>query len=378
MASCLLLSISAVFTKSLALASWQAAPSLLWLNQTDQFIQGIWLFGAFCAVVAMTGIVWRPALLVCFVCYLSLLNGSQEFLGYQWDILLLEAGFLSLFLGYSKVVVWLFRWLLFRLMFLSGAVKLLSGDPTWHSLSALMVHFQTQPIPTPLAWYANQLPHWFLQLSCALVFVIELVLPFFVFGPRRVRMIAALGLIGLQLLIILTGNYAFFNWLSLALCLFLFDDAQVERWLHIPWSNWFTGIRRSFLPERLRKAIAGAFSIIIVGLSTLFFIQTVRAQWLPSAARSLISTAAPFGITSSYGLFANHDHNPAGDHYRRLHRRGYVAAVRIQIQTRTVGSASAMGRTASTTARLANVVCSTWKLSGECMVSQPARTSASG
>jgi hypothetical protein len=118
-------------------------------------------------------------------------------------------------------------------------------------------------------------------------------------------MIAAAGLIGLQLLILLTGNYAFFNWLSLALCLFLFDDAQLHRWFHGRWSNWFTSIRRSFLPQRLRRAITGAFAVIIVCLSTLFFLQTVRAQWLPSAARSLISTAAPFGITSSYGLFAN-------------------------------------------------------------------------
>lgn len=285
---------------------WQVAPSLFWLSNTDSFINAVWIIGAFCAVVAITGILWRPALFVCFLCYLSLVNGSQEFLGYQWDILLLEAGFLSLFLGYSKVVIWLFRWLLFRLMFLSGAVKLLSGDPTWHSLTALMVHFQTQPIPTPLAWYANQLPAWFLQFSCALVFVIELVLPFFIFGPKRIRLIAAAGLIGLQLLILITGNYAFFNWLSLALCLFLFDDGQLRRWLKRPWSgSWFTSIRRSFLPVRVRKATAGAFGILIVFLSTLFFIQTLRAQWLPSAARSLISVAAPFGITSTYGLFAN-------------------------------------------------------------------------
>ena len=103
------------------------------------------------------------------ILYLSLVTAGQVFMGYQWDALLLEAGFLAIFLGSSPLILWLFRWLLFRLMFLSGAVKLLSGDVSWRSFTALPVHYQTQPLPTPLAWYFYQLPGWFQHLSVGVV-----------------------------------------------------------------------------------------------------------------------------------------------------------------------------------------------------------------
>jgi hypothetical protein len=223
--------------------------------------------------------------------YLSLVSASQEFLSFQWDILLLETGFLSVFAGYSPVIMWLYRWLLFRLMFLSGAVKLLSGDPTWGGLKAMSVHFQTQPIPTPLAWYAHQLPQWFQQLSTGAVLFIELVIPLLVLGPRRLRWFAAPWLIGLQLLILLTGNYAFFNWLTLALCLFLFDDRLVRRF--IPKSVGYV--------RRPRVAWPAAAFIGVLGLS--MFWQTIFGRPLPLTG-SLVAAAAPFGIASSYGLFA--------------------------------------------------------------------------
>ncbi len=212
-----------------------AAPSFLWLNSSDAIIQIVWIVGAMCSILAFFGVFWRGALMLAFLLYLSLLNNSQEFLSYQWDILLVETGFLAVFLGYSRTIVWLFRWLLFRLMFLSGAVKLLSGDPSWRSGTALLVHFQTQPIPSPVAWYAHQLPAWFLIGSCFLTLAIELVMPFFGLGPRRMRVFALPWLIGLQVLIMITGNYAFFNWLAMGLCLFLLDDAMLARWVPGGW-----------------------------------------------------------------------------------------------------------------------------------------------
>src|SRR6202022_4746518 len=98
----------------------------------------------------LLGINWRPLRLVLFLLYLSLVTAGQVFMNYQWDALLLEAGFLAVFFGSEVVIVKLFRWLLCRLIFLSGAVKLLSRDPTWSHLTALPVHYQTQPLPTPL------------------------------------------------------------------------------------------------------------------------------------------------------------------------------------------------------------------------------------
>jgi len=103
-------------------------------------------------------------------------------------------------------------------------VKLLSGDPTWRNLTALTFHYQTQPLPTWIGWYSQQLPVWFQKLSCAIMFGIELGAPFLIFTPRRLRFLGAALLAGLQVLILLTGNYTFFNWLTLALCLLLLDD----------------------------------------------------------------------------------------------------------------------------------------------------------
>jgi lipase maturation factor 1 len=269
--------------------AWHAAPTLFWLNSSDAAVRIVWIAGALSAVLAYLGVVRRAALLSAFILYLSLLNGTQEFLSFQWDLLLLEAGLLAIFLGYSTAIIWMFRWLLFRLMFLSGAVKLLSGDLTWHSLTALTFHFETQPIPTALAWYAHQLPEWFLRASCAAVLFIELGAPFLVLGPRRLRLIALPAIAGLQVLIMLTGNYAFFNWLTLALCLFLVDDG----WLG-----------KSSLASTRRPVIAAVVVVVVGTLSSLFMVRTLSRSY-PRAIDSIVSFIAPFGITSSYGLFAN-------------------------------------------------------------------------
>jgi hypothetical protein len=109
-------------------------------------------------------------------------------------------------------------------MFMSGLVKLLSGDSAWRNLTALGYHYETQPLPTPIAWYMFQLPGWFQKASTAVVLFVELLVPFLIFAPARLRRIAAFLLIGLQVLILLTGNYTFFNLLAIALCLFLFED----------------------------------------------------------------------------------------------------------------------------------------------------------
>src|SRR5262249_2718792 len=115
--------------------------------------------------------------------------------------------------------IWLLRWLLFRFMFMSGVVKLASGDPNWWNLSALSYHFLTQPLPTPIAWYAAQLSPGVLKFATASTFFIELVLPFLIFLPRRPRFVAAVGFLMLQLSIVLTGNYNWFNLQTMLLCL---------------------------------------------------------------------------------------------------------------------------------------------------------------
>src|SRR5215510_13456143 len=213
----------------LGVASYWNVPTLLWLNSSDAFIKADWITGLCLSILVMVGINWIAIRVLLFLLYLSLVTAGQVFMSYQWDSLLLEAGFLSIFLGSSPVIASLFRWLLCRFIFLSGAVKLLSRDPTWRSFTALPVHYQTQPLPTPLAWYFYQLPGWFHRFSVGVMFFTELVVPFLVLAPRRLRVFAAIAITTLQVLIFLTGNYAFFNLLTIALCLLTLDDAVFNR-----------------------------------------------------------------------------------------------------------------------------------------------------
>src|SRR5713101_8023355 len=176
--------------ESLGTASYWNAPPLLWLNPSDVGLRAVWIIGICLSLSLVLGLNARVVRIGLFVLYLSLDTAGQVFMSYQWDALLLEAGFLAIFLGSEVVIVKLFRWLLCRLIFLSGAVKLLSHDPTWRHLTALPVHYQTQPLPTPLAWYFYHLPDWFQRMSVIFVFFVELVVPWFVLAPRRLRLFA--------------------------------------------------------------------------------------------------------------------------------------------------------------------------------------------
>jgi hypothetical protein len=196
------------------------------------------------------------------------------------------------------VVVWLFRLLLFRLMFFSGVVKLSSGDPMWRNLTALSYHYRTQPLPTPLAWYADQLPLWFQRISTAVTLGIEIVVPFLLLLPRRARMLAAACFIGLQSLILLTGNYAFFNWLTIALCILLLDDQFLRR-------GWMARLRFGTAKEagRIWKPILAVLTVLIVLLNAGRFSHLFFGD-APRPLEDLLQVTEPLGIVNSYGLFA--------------------------------------------------------------------------
>jgi hypothetical protein len=136
-------------------------------------------------------------------------------------------------------VLWLLRLLLFKLMFQSGCVKLLSGDAAWRDLTALAVHYETQPLPTWIGWYAHQLPLWIQKTSCLGMFIVELVIPFLLFAPRRLRIFGAAIAAFLQIVILLTGNYTFFT-AHAALCLTLLDDFALGKLLPRPLRAHFT------------------------------------------------------------------------------------------------------------------------------------------
>jgi len=280
---------------------WQV-PTLFWLNAGDRMIKAVGIAGICLSFLLFLGVRWRILRVALFVLYLSLVTAGQEFMGYQWDALLLEAGFLGILLGSSPVVIWLYRWLLFRLIFLSGAVKLASGDPSWRHFTALAVHYETQPLPTPLAWYMHQLPEWFHRGSVGFVFFVELVVPFLIFAPRRVRFFAARAIIALQLLILLTGNYAFFNVLTMGFCLFLVDDTFFRRVM----PKWVIGAA-SLAPIQGKsrvwmRPICGAFAAVAFFVGGFQVAHVFGVRW--SVADAVTRSLSPFEIINSYGLFA--------------------------------------------------------------------------
>jgi predicted DCC family thiol-disulfide oxidoreductase YuxK len=278
-------------------------PTLFWLNTSDAMILAIWLAGVTLSALLLAGAKWRFLRIALFLFYLSFVTTGQEFMTYQWDALLLEAGFLSIFLGASTLIVRLFRWLLFRLIFLSGAVKLLSHDPTWHNFTALPVHYETQPLPTSIAWYFYQLPPLFQRLSVGFVFFVELLIPFLILAPRRLRVSAAFAITLLQALIALTGNYAFFNLLTVALCLFLLDDTFFRRRLPGNIVNRIPHARSESNVRPLVRRSCFTLYVLVLFVSGFQLVSTFsRVHWGP--ADEVIVALAPFEVVNTYGLFA--------------------------------------------------------------------------
>ena len=182
----------------------------------------------------------------------------------------------------------------------SGAVKLTSGDAAWRGLTALTVHFETQPIPTPLAWYAHWLPAWVLKAATVIVFAIELLVPWFIITTRRLRRWAFVPLVALQIVIALTGNYAFFNLLTAALCVFLIDDAAWGAWGQ---PNNIANDRPT--ASRVRYAVAVALAVVIVPVSAVTFAGSLGIR-VPGTVlvEPVADLVAPFRSINAYGLFA--------------------------------------------------------------------------
>lgn len=285
-------------------------PTLFWWNDTDAFIKLVCLAGGISSLFVAAGLLQGPLLALCWFLYLSILGVGREFLSFQWDILLLEAGFLSVFFApwtfFCKpsraieppaLARWMLWLLLFKLMFSSGVVKLSSGDETWKNLTALNVHYETQPLPHAVSWYAHQLPGGFQKFSTFAMFGVELIIPFLIFFPRRIRNFASLSMIALQVLILFTGNYCFFNYLAIALCILLLDDA------FFPYPRaFFTSPEAA---SRWKARIFVPFAAILLFLTPLQLAQAFRWNYpWPAPVTSLYRTVNPFHIINGYGLFA--------------------------------------------------------------------------
>jgi hypothetical protein len=303
---------------------YRLMPTLCWISASDGFLHFQCAAGVVLAVLLIAGVAPLPSSLLLWLLYLSLVRICREFLGYQWDNLLLETGFLAVFLSPirlwpsrvarwretppSRIVLWLLRWLLFRLMFESGCVKLLSGDQMWHDLTALAVHYETQPLPTWIGWWAHQLPPAVQKASCFVMFSAELVVPFLFFGPRLLRFIGAASTAILQVVIVLTGNYTFFNWLTILLCVPLMDDFSMRRFIPGALYRWLAFDTRAPIRSSRawwRLAVTLPLAAVIVSVSMLE-VMAMFAYSPPFSYPAVYAyfAVSPFRSLNRYGLFA--------------------------------------------------------------------------
>ena len=300
----------------LGLERFVLAPMLFWLNDSDLAIQAVCWAGAGLSLMLVLNLLPRLSLMLIYALYLSLLYAGQTFMTFQWDTFLLETAVIALLMTFSPTTgVWLARWLLFRFMFMSGVVKLISGDPNWRNLSALSYHFLTQPLPTPLAWYAGSLPAQVLKAATEAMFFVELVLPFLIFCPRRLRFVAAFGILLLQGCILLTGNYNWFNLQTMLLCLPLIDDAALRRILPHRLLGLAQARAKARAPRRAVTIVVNAAALLMVVLEFRADGRAVRRQPTRSGADDRRRVrAVPY--REPLRPVRSHDHNPQRDHRR--------------------------------------------------------------
>jgi len=313
-------------------ATW-FAPTLCWIWHSDAALHALAWGGFACSLLLALGALPPLTLALACVIYLSLTAAGQDFMWFQWDGLLIETGVLALFLApwrwWSRPLSdrapapagrWLLRWLLVRLMFSSGMAKWLSGDPTWRSFTALNYHYQTQPLPPWTAWYAHHLPQAFQKASVGMMFAIELGAPLLLFAPRRPRILGAASIALIQLIMMTSGNYGFFNLLAIALCLTALDDAVWPMSLiaargHAPAhaaaaepTQWAADATRQPPGGPLRQVMVGTVSFaaaLMFVMSLTPFAETLHlGAALPTPLVALDRSIAPLRVVNSYGLFA--------------------------------------------------------------------------
>jgi uncharacterized membrane protein YphA (DoxX/SURF4 family) len=295
-------------------ASFFTAPTIFWIDARDGTLWWAAAAGAAASLGLAAGVAPRWCLACAWTLYLSFATVGQDFLSFQWDNLLLEAGLLALLLAPGglrprrvpsphPLVVFLVLWLVVRLHVESGAAKLLSGDPTWRDLSAIATYWETAPLPTWVAWYAHQLPMPVQRLMTLLVLAAELGVAWLVLAPRALRT-AAFGLLAAtQVAILATANYQTFNYLTLALLLFALDDR------HLAWLAARLGRRLEPSPPRAAaRATTVALAtlvVVVVPVSLVPFLPWLGPRALPPAARAVRQAINPFRSLNAYHLFAS-------------------------------------------------------------------------
>lgn len=284
-------------------SSFREAPSLFFWRYSDRLVDVVAWSGIALAVCALCGLteagpVWVSiaAWLILYVLYLSIVNVGQKFFGFGWESMLLEAGFFTAFLGPahlqpSILPILILRWMLFRTEMGAGLIKL-RHDPCWRDLTCLFYHYETQPLPNGLSWYFHRFPKWFHRFSALFSHFVQVVAPFGLFAPQPVASIAGALLIFQQLILILSGNYAWLNWLTVVLGFSAFDDRA---------STWIVPVHVPALGARPL-----AFEILLWAVSAGTVLLSIPpAMNLISKNQMMNYSYNPFHLVGAYGAFGN-------------------------------------------------------------------------
>src|SRR5438552_9882255 len=267
-------------------------PTLFWFGISDNGLLIFSWIGFALSLVVLGGYANAILLAVLWAMYMSIVHVGQIWYGYGWEIQLLETGFLSIFLcpllvvrPFPKsrptlLVIWLFRWLGFRIMVGAGLIKL-RGDPCWRDLTCLYYHYETQPIPSPISRYLHFSPDWLLKFETAWNHFVELIVPWFSFGPRTARHIAGVFLITFQIFLIISGNLSFLNYLTIIPFFACFDDTFLRHFLPGAIVRRAARAAQEWQPSRINNALAVILSISVGRLSvpTVFNLASGRQLW---------------------------------------------------------------------------------------------------
>lgn len=287
--------------------SFWRSPSLFFLHYSDGFATGLAWVGVACSVLAVAGVSERfgtPVSMavwgVMWLLYLSFVNVGQTWYAFGWETLLLEAGFLAIFLGARNVappvlVIWMFRWLLFRLMFGAGLIKL-RGDPCWRDLTCLTYYFQTQPIPNPLTWFFHRLPVVVLEAGVVFNFVAELAAPIGYLVPlRRVTLAAGVITVVFQGALIVSGNLSWLNYLTIVIAISCFDDRALAHLLNLVHVR-AGAIEALAVPHQFA---VGALALVVAALS----VRPVLNMLSPT--QMMNASFEPLHLVNTYGAFGS-------------------------------------------------------------------------
>src|SRR6184192_1098864 len=283
-------------------------PTLFWFGLSDNLLPIFSWMGFALSLVVLAGYANAIVLAILWMMYMSIAHIGQIWYGYGWEIQLLETGFLSIFLcplfdgrPFPKsrppiLVIWLFRWLGFRIMIGAGLIKL-RGDPCWRDLTCLYYHYETQPIPSPISRYLHFSPHWLLKFETAWNHFVELVVPWFSFGPRLARHIAGVLLVTFQIFLIISGNLSFLNYLTIIPFLACFDDSFLRHFLPRAIVRRAEHAAQQSQPSRINSAIAVVLSIMVIWLSIPTVLNLVSGRQLMNYSFD------PLDLVNTYGAF---------------------------------------------------------------------------